>query len=111
MGQAKSRGQKRIPLRTCVACRTTEAKRALIRLVRLPDGDVVVDPTGKRSGRGAYLCPQRQCWQKALKTGSLGRALKTTLRPETLAALQAYAQQLPETLDSEPTAQIEEVEA
>ncbi len=101
---------KHIPIRTCVACRTTDAKRALIRLVRLPEGEVVVDPTGKRSGRGAYLCPQQKCWRKALKTGALARALKTSLGPETLAALEAYARQLPETLEPEPTAQIEEVE-
>jgi predicted RNA-binding protein YlxR (DUF448 family) len=47
---------KHVPRRTCVACRETDAKRQLIRLVRTPEGTVEVDPTGKRNGRGAYLC-------------------------------------------------------
>ncbi len=109
MAQAKTGRKKHVPIRTCVACRSTDAKRALIRLVRVAEGQVVVDASGKLNGRGAYLCPQRTCWQKALKTGALARALKTTLSAETLAALQAYAQQLPETSDTEPAVQTEEV--
>ncbi len=101
MTQTRTGRRKHVPLRTCVACRTTEAKRALIRLVRVAEGEVVVDPTGKLNGRGAYLCPQQSCWQKAFKTGALARALKTTLNAESLSALQAYAQQLPATLDAD----------
>lgn len=100
--------KKHIPVRTCVACRSTDAKRALVRIVRLTEGQVVVDETGKRNGRGAYLCRRRACWQKALKTGALARALKTTLNAESLALLQAYAEHLPETSDTEPTADSEE---
>jgi len=67
---------KHVPQRTCVACRLTDAKRGLIRLVRTPEGRVEVDPTGKRHGRGAYLCHRLACWEQALKRHALGRALR-----------------------------------
>jgi len=89
---------KHIPERTCVACRARGAKRALVRVVRLPEGGVVVDETGKQKGRGAYLCCQRVCWNKALTRGTLERALRVTLSAEEATALQAYAATLPETL-------------
>lgn len=92
---------KHVPERTCIACRAQGAKRALVRVVRLPEGGVVVDETGKRKGRGAYLCRQRTCWNKALTRGALERALRVTLTAEEVAALQAYATSLPETLASD----------
>ncbi len=89
---------KHVPERTCVACRAHGAKRALVRVVRLTEGGVVVDETGKQKGRGAYLCRQRVCWSQALSRGALERALRVTLTAEEVAALQAYAASLPETL-------------
>jgi predicted RNA-binding protein YlxR (DUF448 family) len=86
------------PQRMCIACRQGAGKRALIRIVRTPEG-VQVDPTGKQSGRGAYLHPAQSCWQKALTQGMIGRSLRVTLSPAEVANLQAYAQTLPETLD------------
>ena len=65
-----------VPQRTCIACRQTGAKRGLVRIVRGVDGSVGIDPTGKRSGRGAYLCHSPECWQTALKRDTLVRALK-----------------------------------
>lgn len=82
---------KHIPLRTCVACRDTSAKRQLVRVVRQPNGTVKVDPTGKANGRGAYLCARRACWEKALKHALLDRALKTSLSAEDQALLAAHA--------------------
>jgi predicted RNA-binding protein YlxR (DUF448 family) len=67
------------PQRTCVVCRTTAEKRSLTRLVRTPEDGVQVDPTGKRNGRGAYLCDQPACWDRALTTDILSRALRTPL--------------------------------
>ena len=67
--------QRHIPQRTCVACRSERPKREMVRIVRAPDGAVSVDPTGKRSGRGAYLCLQPPCWQAALKRHALDKAL------------------------------------
>src|SRR5215207_11596032 len=74
-GQTKNRRPKHIPQRMCVACRDHTAKRVLIRVVRTVDGTVEIDPTGRKNGRGAYLCGQAACWERALKTGLLGRAL------------------------------------
>jgi predicted RNA-binding protein YlxR (DUF448 family) len=70
---------KHIPQRLCVVCRTTSAKRSLTRLVRTPDEGVQVDPSGKRNGRGAYLCANPTCWQKALAGDVLAKALRTSL--------------------------------
>ncbi|HKP52762.1 MAG TPA: YlxR family protein [Chloroflexia bacterium] len=82
---------KHVPQRTCVACRTTGAKRGLIRIVRGTDGSVEVDETGKKSGRGAYLCHNSECWEKALKSKLLEYALKTPISKEDKAALQTYS--------------------
>jgi predicted RNA-binding protein YlxR (DUF448 family) len=83
-----------VPQRTCVACRRTTAKRELVRIVRTPEGSVEVDPTGKRSGRGAYLCPTPDCWRLAVQKGRLDRALKTSLSTADKEVLLQYAQAL-----------------
>ena len=87
--------QRHVPQRTCVACRQTNAKRQLVRVVRAPDGSVTIDPSGRRSGRGAYLCSTSECWDAGLKRGVLSRALKIeTIPQESLQQLTDYAQQL-----------------
>ncbi|HQE91802.1 MAG TPA: YlxR family protein [Anaerolineae bacterium] len=96
--------QKHVPARTCVACRMQRAKRDLVRVVRLTEGGVVVDETGKQKGRGAYLCRQRACWTLALQRGALHHALRTTLTTEEMAVLQRYAAALPETLEMDARA-------
>jgi len=73
------------------------AKRELIRVVNLTGGAVAVDENGKRNGRGAYLCGKRACWDQALKTVSLSRALRVSLTPEDHAVLRAVADTLPDT--------------
>ena len=83
-----------IPQRTCVGCRTTDAKRQFVRVVRTPEGTVEVDASGKRNGRGAYLCSQRECWEVALKKDRLARALRTTISAEDRAALRAHGERL-----------------
>lgn len=93
--------QRHIPYRTCVGCREKKSKRTLVRIVRTPDGKVVVDEAGKAQGRGAYLCRNPACWEAALKRGSLNRALRTTLRPETVESLRAHAQTLTAERDDE----------
>lgn len=87
----KKRGSKRvkhIPHRTCVGCRKVESKYALVRIVRTAEG-VAVDPTGKRAGRGAYLHLNQSCWENGL-SGSLAKALKTTLEEKDILALKMY---------------------
>lgn len=81
-GQSRSRSRKprgrrkHVPQRTCVVCRAVHSKRDLVRLVRTPEGQLVVDKTGKQNGRGAYLCHQRSCWEAALTGHQLSKALK-----------------------------------
>jgi len=94
--QRQSARPKHIPQRTCIACRKVDAKRGLIRLVRLPEGRVAIDATGKRSGRGAYLCAERACWETALKRKAVERALKIAeLVPDDRQMLAAYGAALP----------------
>jgi len=83
-----------IPARSCVACRETKPKRELIRLVYGEDGKVEIDPSGKRAGRGAYLCYTSDCWEKGLKKGRLEHALRGRIDPESWAELQEFGRTL-----------------
>lgn len=83
---------KHVPQRTCVVCRETGAKRSLTRIVRVGEGVVEVDPTGRKNGRGAYLCDKRTCWERAVSTPILARALKTTLSQESIEHLKEFAE-------------------
>lgn len=80
-----------MPIRTCVACRQSRPKRELLRIVRGPDGSVGFDPTGKRSGRGAYICPSLACLERAQKGRQLERALE---QPVDAAVYEELARQL-----------------
>ena len=75
---------KKIPMRMCVACREMKPKKDLIRIVRTPEGPVEADLTGKRNGRGAYLCKNMECLEKAVKIRALDRALEVKLDGEAL---------------------------
>ncbi|MBR0081188.1 MAG: YlxR family protein [Clostridia bacterium] len=68
-------------MRMCVACRQMRPKTELLRIVRTEDGSAVADRTGKRNGRGAYLCPSRACFEKAVKSRALERALEIGIDP------------------------------
>ncbi len=76
-------------MRMCVGCREMKEKKSLIRVVRSPEGEVSLDPTGKRPGRGAYVCREGECLRKALKQKQLERQLQVTLTDEVSAALNA----------------------
>src|SRR5262245_2552635 len=82
---------KHVPRRMCVTCREHDAKRTLTRLVRTADGQVEIDPTGRKNGRGAYLCDNPGCWEKAIKGGLLTRALNTSLSAEAIESLRQHA--------------------
>ena len=92
----KGRRVKPVPQRTCVACGETTGKRRLVRIVRTATGEIEVDPTGKKAGRGAYLCSRRSCWELALRKRAVERSLRTTLTPASRAALEAFVKGLPE---------------
>ena len=80
--------QKKIPQRQCMGCRERKPKRELIRVVRGTDGTVSLDFGGKAPGRGAYICPDPQCLQKAMKSKSLDRSLEVTIPQEVYERLQ-----------------------
>ena len=73
---------KKIPSRQCVGCREAGAKRDLIRVIRTPQGQVILDPTGRMNGRGAYLCRHVECLRKARRSRGLERSLKVTIPDE-----------------------------
>ncbi len=70
---------KHTPIRTCIVCRKARDKSELVRVVRTPDGSVVLDETGKAAGRGAYVCADGECMSTAIKKRALNRAFKTQL--------------------------------
>lgn len=73
---------KKIPVRQCVACRQKKEKYALARVVRTPEGEVLYDAKGKISGRGAYICKDIKCLEKAVKSRALARALDCDIPDE-----------------------------
>ena len=79
---------RKIPQRQCVGCREMKDKRVLLRIVRTPEGEILLDSTGKKSGRGAYVCPDPECLKKARRSKALERALDTAIPPEVYDALE-----------------------
>lgn len=79
---------KKIPQRQCVGCREMKDKRALIRVVKSPEGEISLDFKGKKPGRGAYLCPDAECLKRARKSRALERAFETAIAPELYDALE-----------------------
>ena len=80
---------RKIPQRQCVGCREMKEKKALLRIVRTPEGEILLDSTGKKSGRGAYVCPDPACLKKARKSRALERAFDTAIPPEVYDAMEA----------------------
>jgi predicted RNA-binding protein YlxR (DUF448 family) len=86
--------QKKIQMRMCVGCREMKEKRELIRIVRTPEGEAVLDTTGKKSGRGAYVCRRAECLQRAIRQKQLERQLEITLTQEITEALTGEMEKL-----------------
>lgn len=80
-----------VPMRTCAACREVRPKRSLTRLVRRPDGSVVIDPTGKLAGRGTYICDQTGCRAPERMRAAVSRALGVEMTIGTLADEETHA--------------------
>jgi len=85
---------KHLPQRTCIACRQIKEKKDLIRLVRAGNEAIEVDISGKKPGRGAYLCPNKDCWEMALKKNRLEYALRTKLSNANCQSLINYSHNL-----------------
>jgi predicted RNA-binding protein YlxR (DUF448 family) len=79
---------RKIPLRKCVACQQMMAKKELIRVVKTPTDDILIDLSGKKAGRGAYLCGKLSCFKLAKKSRALDRALKATVSSDIYDALE-----------------------
>ncbi|MCJ7855815.1 YlxR family protein [Lachnospiraceae bacterium NSJ-143] len=74
--------QKTIPLRKCTGCQEMKDKRTLVRIVKSENGEFSIDFTGKKPGRGAYICPDLECLEKARKSKGLERSFKTSVPKE-----------------------------
>ncbi len=73
---------KKIPLRQCVGCRESKPKKELIRVIKTPEDEVILDATGRKNGRGAYICPDPECLKKAIRSKGLERSLKISVPQE-----------------------------
>lgn len=79
---------KKIPMRMCSGCRESKPKADLIRIVRTPEGKILIDRTGKVSGRGTYVCKNEECFKKSVKSKALSRALDVQVEDEILLQLE-----------------------
>ena len=86
-GTPQPRALKHVPERTCIACRDVKPKRDLVRLVYASNGAVEVDASGRKPGRGVYLCQSPECWHKGVTKGKLEHALRGRITPENRALL------------------------
>lgn len=79
---------KKIPSRICVGCREAKEKRSMIRIVKSAENEISLDTTGKKNGRGAYICRNMECLRSAIKTKGLERSLKTAIPEEVIQTLE-----------------------
>ena len=79
---------RKIPMRLCLGCQESKPKKALVRIVRSPEGEFSVDVTGKKPGRGAYICPSPECLEKARKGRALERSFKQQIETSVYEALE-----------------------
>ena len=74
---------KKVPMRQCTGCREMRSKRDMIRVIKTAENEICIDATGRKHGRGAYICPNMDCLKQAMKNRGLERSLKTAI-PETV---------------------------
>ncbi|MDO5337508.1 MAG: YlxR family protein [Eubacteriales bacterium] len=86
----------KIPMRQCSGCREMKNKKELIRVIRTPEGQILLDATGRKNGRGAYLCKSMECFKKARKAKSFERALKASIPEEIYENLERELQAIDE---------------
>lgn len=79
---------KKLPLRMCTGCGEMKTKKEMIRILKTPEDEIVIDTTGKKNGRGAYICNKLECLQKAIKTKGLERSLKVNIPKELVETLE-----------------------
>lgn len=82
-------GVKKVPLRKCTGCGEMKNKKELVRVIRTPEDEILIDATGKKNGRGAYICGTPECFAKARKNKGLERSLKTAIPAEVYEILES----------------------
>ena len=85
---------KKVPLRQCIGCGEMKSKREMIRVIKTPEDEIILDATGRKNGRGAYLCFSKECLLKARKNRGLERSLKTSIPPEVYDSLERELDEL-----------------
>lgn len=79
---------RKVPVRRCVGCQEMKGKKEMIRVIRTKEGEFLLDATGKKNGRGAYICPSGECLKKAVRNKGLERSFKQSIPPEVYEALE-----------------------
>lgn len=85
---------KKIPLRQCIGCGEMKSKKEMIRVLKTTEDEITIDATGRRNGRGAYICPSMECFKKAVKSKGLERSLKMAIPKEVYEALEKEMEQI-----------------
>ncbi|MCI8516458.1 MAG: YlxR family protein [Hungatella sp.] len=85
---------KKIPLRQCIGCGEMKSKKEMVRILKTENEGIILDSTGRKNGRGAYLCPSAQCLQKAVKNRGLDRSFKQQVPREVYETLEKEMEQL-----------------
>lgn len=78
---------KQIPLRQCIGCRERKTKQELVRVIRTPENEICLDKTGRKNGRGAYICPDVNCFNKARKSNAFARTLNVEIPEDVYEAI------------------------
>lgn len=87
---------RKIPMRQCIGCGEIKSKKEMMRILRTTENEIVLDTTGRKNGRGAYLCGSPECFRKAVKSRGLERALKTAVPAEVYESLEKEIEKLAE---------------
>jgi len=85
---------KKIPLRQCIGCGEMKSKKEMIRVIKTAEGEILLDATGRKNGRGAYLCPSMECFKKAVKGRGLERSFKMAIPREVYETLEKEMEEL-----------------
>ena len=85
---------KKVPLRQCIGCQEMKSKKEMIRVIKTAEDEIVLDATGRKNGRGAYLCPSMECFKKAVKSKGLERSFKMAIPKEVYETLEKEMEEL-----------------
>ena len=85
---------RKVPMRQCVGCQEMKSKKEMLRVIKTPEDKIILDATGRKNGRGAYLCFSKECLLKARKNRGLERSLKTSIPPEVYDSLERELDEL-----------------